>query len=640
MKKSYILIIITALLFPVANGADFSAREKSVIYTNAIQVLQNYQSIINSIGETVVTDVEKSKINSENLLELFVNRQVMLYNDLDPSHKLSEFYEAETYASNLILWYPDGINIDMDFTNARVSEIRSHEDNVYSIDVMLTKKINGNYINQVLNKNTETLNFRIAFVVENKDLKNFRIVGVRNAASETSVDFSKALRETNSENLNVEELNKIYSDLKLMLQDYTNFLSLIGDPQETPEDKEFYKQSFIKMFMSPDARIYNDVTPEPQAYLISAKEYLDSYIADYPNGIKNLKINTDSATFGKVMKSDDGRYYTFVDANKFFSGAWKGKDAFRKMFPLVFKISFTEEGKLFSGYAINSIDISAVDYFVDTQEGKLERQPGIIISPVTRKGWSLSFCILPAITSIHNRNTETLTLDKDFVNWSTASEPGYKGSIGLSYYYNDNIAFVSGLELNRYSGKFILSGTFRDNVESNDGEPNYRTFYKVIEADYDSVISVNYLTIPVGFSYMTGKPGMRGFYAEAGAKFSVPLSGTYSSSGYYRYYGDYTAIDWTDQDFIPDKGFYDHTGIDNSAHIPVSGINIALYASAGINIPLGYYTSVMIGPEISLGISDSRISNSVYRDIFGKTHSHLPTKINSFGLRLSFSYKL
>ena len=88
------------------------------------------------MGEYVVNDIEKAKSSAESFLELFVNRQVLIYNDLDPAHKLSEFYEAETYSSNIILWYPDGLSIQLDLGNAKVSDIMTHEENVYSIDIL------------------------------------------------------------------------------------------------------------------------------------------------------------------------------------------------------------------------------------------------------------------------------------------------------------------------------------------------------------------------------------------------------------------------------------------------------------------------------------------------------------------------
>ena len=157
MKKPIVSLILFVVLLPGILAIDFSDKEKSVIYTNAIKVLQEYQDIINQIGTEAVADIDKAKGSSERFLELFVNRQVLLFNDLDPSHKLSEFYEAETYISNIILWYPDGISIDLDLDNAYVGEIMQHEETVYSIDLLVTKSINGNYLNETMNTNTALL---------------------------------------------------------------------------------------------------------------------------------------------------------------------------------------------------------------------------------------------------------------------------------------------------------------------------------------------------------------------------------------------------------------------------------------------------------------------------------------------------
>ena len=201
MKRS---VLLTFLLFivlgPILKAeVEFSVKEKSIIYTNAVKVLEDYQVITNQMGENIVSDIEKARSNGEGFLELFVNRQVLIYNDLDPAHNLSEFYEAETYTNNIILWYPDGITINLDLANARVSEIMTHEDNIFSIDILVKKSINGNYLNQILNQNVEDLTFRIAFSMENKSLGNFRIVGVRSAASNFVIDYTQALREVNAE---------------------------------------------------------------------------------------------------------------------------------------------------------------------------------------------------------------------------------------------------------------------------------------------------------------------------------------------------------------------------------------------------------------------------------------------------------
>ncbi|GAH85950.1 unnamed protein product, partial [marine sediment metagenome] len=142
MRKFTIVIFFSVFSITLFAGpGDFSDKEKAIIYTNSLKILQYYESFINEIGVNVVNDIEKAQSNAEGLIELFINRQVLVYNDLDPSHRLSKFYEAETYSANLILWYPDGVIIELGFENAKVGNIMQHEDNVYSLDILLNKKI-------------------------------------------------------------------------------------------------------------------------------------------------------------------------------------------------------------------------------------------------------------------------------------------------------------------------------------------------------------------------------------------------------------------------------------------------------------------------------------------------------------------
>jgi hypothetical protein len=622
-------------------AVDFSAKEKSIIYTEAQKVLGDYQAIINRMGEYVINDIEKAKSDAEAFLELFVNRQVLIYNDLDPSHRLSPFYEAESYSSNLLLWYPDGITITLDVSNARVSDIMPHEDNIYSIDLVVKKSINGNYLNQTLNKNVEELTFRVGFSIESKSPANFRIVGIRSAASTVVVDYTQALREVNAEDLGKEDLDKIQTGIKSVVQDYHNFLNLIGDPQETTEDKDFYKVSFLKLFQANDVKVYNDIMPEPQTSLISPSDYLTAYVADYPNGIKNLSINSDSAKIGKVMKAEDGRYYTYVNANKFFSGPYKGKDAFRKMFPLVFKVSFSGEGKAFTNYQIMGIDISSADFY-DAAPGSSDagKKPEIIIKPVTRKGVVISLNGSFGRTKISNGSFSANAGQGEQFSWETSPLYGFIAGLGLSYYLSDNIALKSGLEYNKYASEFKLTGTFTDVQLLSD--INTEKFYRQVVANFDSLVSVNYITLPILFAYTSGKPGKFGFYGESGFKVSIPLNSSYTNNGTYKNGGYYPTHTGSAQFItIPQlgTGFYEKTPVNETDEVGAKGINFALYISAGVNIPLGYYSSVTIGPEFTYGLTDIMKGNNKYKDIFGYQYDE-PTKLMNFGLRLSFAYKL
>lgn len=641
MKRYLVLLVLLIILTPFAAAIEFSQKEKAVIYTNSIKLLSDYQRVINQIGESVVTDPEKAISGSESLLELFVNRQVLVYNDLDPSHKLSEFYEAETYSNNLVLWYPDGISINLDLANARVSEIISHEENVFSIDLLVKKAINGNYLNQALNKNTEELTFRIAFNIENKAPEKFRIVGIRSSDSKAVIDYSKALKEVTGENFSTEDLVKVHSAVRTMLQDYANFLSLLGDPQEAADDKAFYKDSFLKLFPETETRVYNDIMPDAATKLIPVTDYLSAYITDYPAGINNLSVNTDSAKFGRVMKSEDDNYYIYVDVNKFFSGSYKGKDIFREMFPLIFKIIFTSADNTFTGFRITGIDISSSVNFYESAPGTANiSKPEIVIRPVSRKGLSISLSGSFGQTAIIDKNIESMTIDKNFHSWSVTPVFGFLGAVGVQYYFTDNIYVRSGIELNKYSEKFNLTGTFTDKVPSTD--VNGDTYYRIVEANYDSIVNVSFITLPIVAGYTSGKPGDFGFFAEGGVKISLPQKAVYRDSGNYQFYASPYSffIEPKDALMAPELGFYSRENIDITGNTKYKGLYLSLYASAGANIPLGYYSNITVGPEISLGISDLLRQEESYKDIFERAYTHQPVKIRYFGLRVSFVYKL
>jgi hypothetical protein len=624
---------------PVCKAVEFSDKEKAVIYTNAVKVLENYRTVINQMGEFVVNDIEKAKSSSEGFLELFVNRQVLLFNDLDPSHKLSEFYEAETYASNVLLWYPDGLTISLDMANARVSEIITHDESVYSLDIMVKKTMDGNYLNQTMNKNTEELTFRIAFGAGNKAFGNFRIVGVRNAASNIAIDYSKALQEVNSVDFNDEDMAKIRAEIKNKLNDYANYLSLLGDPQEAADDKEFYKTSFTGLFTDNETKVYNDIAPDPETKLISVTDYLAGYQADYPNGIRNLSVTADSARIGNVMKNEDGSYYTYANAVKFFSGSYKGKEVYRENFPLIFKISFSVEGKTFTNFKFNSVDISSQNFYEAAAGTGIDKKPELVIRPVTRKGFGVMITGSLGKTAIKSQDLNSMTLSQNYHAWEAEPRIGINAGVSATYYFTDNISVRSGFEFNTFSNDYKLSGTFVD--ADNSYDINYEEYQQRVIADYDSVVKISFFTLPFIAAYTSGEPGKIGFYGEAGFKLSIPLKASTSESGSYSTSGIYsTGPSPRDSEEFGDLGFYTREDINETDKIEMRGLNLSLYTSAGVNIPLGYYRSVFIGPEIMIGVTDIMKNVNNYRDIFGNTYNHQPTKIKSYGIRISFAYKL
>ena len=622
-----------------ANSGDFSDKEKAIIYTNSLQLLKNYEQIMNEIGVNVINDIEKAQSSAEALIELFINRQVLVYNDLDPSHQLSPFYEIETYASNLILWYPDGINISLNLDNARVGNIMEHENDVYSLDILVNKQMNGNYLNKTHNRSNEDLTFRIAFSSKNNSFDNFKIVGIRDAESKEMIDYSKALKDVNTEDLSKEELTKVYDGIKAILGDYNNFLALLGDPEELDEDKVFYRQSFTNLFENTETKIYNDINPAPEKSLIDINTYIQRYEENFQNGIKNIALNIDSAEFGKVIKSEEGDLYTYAYADKFFSGSFKGKEAFSEMFPLVFKVSFEKEGKAYVNYKISSIDISGTGFYTEAEEGEELATPDMVIKPVSRKGFLVKLHGSYGLSYINDENLSNINLQSDNHEWELTNDYGFSGGIGIRYNINDHLGLGISAIYNNYKAGFTLDGRYQDDEFSTD--LNGDSFYKIVDASMDSIVNVDYISLPVYFNYTSSKPGKIGLFVDIGMNISYLLSSEYTVTGDYQYLGYYPGnpevIRYLE---IEELGFYHREYINEIGQTNATSFNVSLYGSFGISIPFGYYSSLMIGPEVMIGISDIMKERTDYTDIFGNTSESLPTKIQKFGIKIAFVYQL
>lgn len=639
MKHFISYLFALAFIFPVfAAPIDFSDKEKTVIYTHSMNALKDYQRFINEMGEFAVNNMEAAQSSSESFLELFVNRQVLIFNDLDPAHSLSPFYEAETYITNLFLWYPDGMRIDMDFENAKVGNIMQHEDEIYSLDILMPKNIDGNYLNRTLNKNTEDLLFRIAFNRKGGGFGNYKIVGIRNTDTAVIPDFNKNLEEVNSEQMDENDLIKVSDGMRAVMYDYSNFLALLGDPEEFEEDKVYYRESFKALFENVEVKIYNDITPNPENSLLSVEDYLLKFSTDYPKGISNISLPVDSAIIGKAIKTEEGYYYAYLNIDKFFSGNYQEKEVLREMFPLTVKIRFDKSGNAFTDFKIQSIDIEVEDYYQASENAEEFSLPEMSITTISRKGWSMGIEGSYGLSPVENAMLNSVSMDYDAHTWE--STPGYGIKAGLNAYYfiNDNIGFKTGVSFNTYESSFKLSGTFTDTELSTD--LNDDSYHKIIAAEYDSAVSLSYVGIPFVFNYTSGVPGKIGFFAEVGAVVGIKATAQYESTGDYQFYGYYPSHPAVTQYlYIEELGFYDEKNINRQGDVEIASLNISAYASFGLNVSIGYFSSLKIAPELYFGISDIDAGYD-YSDIFGKVKPHEATVLKKYGIKMSYILKL
>jgi hypothetical protein len=647
MKKRIthsILAILFLSLSGCNNAQDFSVKNHMIIYSECLNLLNEYQRLVNQLAESGRTGFEGSLGTSERLMGLFINRKVLIYNDLDPQHQLSEYYELETYTSNMVLWYPDGIQIALGLKNATTSEIRKHDEGLYSTDIMVQKKIQGNYLNKSVNTNTEELIFRIAFAEQNNNFKEFKIVGVRNSKSVGFMEDNKALYQLKSIELSPNQKEKLVSDLKQVLNDYQRSLIMQGDPNETEEDKSFYRKAFINLFTDSTVKIYNDIEEKPEKTILSVEEYLNNYRDNYPEGIKNLALNIDSAEFGDVIPADNGYFYCYVYADKFFSGKFQKKNIYRVSVSLVFKIIFQRTDNLFTGFKIESIDRSGLAFLQST--GKIDDQavPANQIQPITRKGFHLSAYANAGYSSMVNQNINTLSLETNYHEWQIDPLLAFSGGIGVDYFFGDHIGLGIGAGYAHFSTAYSLEGNFMEGTSEQpviSYDVNDDPFQKRINASADSTVTLSCLQFPVQIIGLANKAQKTGLYVRAGIITSVILNAKYNYTGDLYYWGDYSYDSehhkaQVDSLLLSELGFYEKTDHEGET-AGLKKFFISGTLSAGINIPLAYFTTLQIGPVFNFNITDIA-EKSDYYDIFGTKYAHKPVSLSYLGLEISIRF--
>ncbi|BDX36931.1 hypothetical protein CYCD_02860 [Tenuifilaceae bacterium CYCD] len=612
---------------------EFSEKQKAVIYNEAIKLLRNYEQFNNQIADNVV-DIDQVNKTSQTLIDLFVSRKAIIYNDLDPAHKLSEAYELETYVSNMLLWYPDGMKFSIDFGNIKAGNIISHGNDIYTVDLLTSKHIDGNYLNQQKNTQTEELLYRIAFFQKNKNFESYKIAGVRSSKSKTLADDSKMLAEVKSVTFSEKDMQLIKDQTRALLNDYINFLNLLTDPKESSEDKSYYSISFLGLFKDSTLKVANDIEPDPQSRWIAVNEYEKSLVNSYPEGIRNLGINIDSAEFGKVIPEGNERYYINGYIDKFFSGKYQSKTVFRDNSKYDFKVSFERDENTFKNFKLCSIDKFGVNLYSPTAETATQELPTKPITSLKRNGLFLGFSLGSGIVQLNDPNLNSNSILK----WDNKGKVLFNAEVNATWYFYNRIGITAGIGYSRYSANTSLNGSFRNTEYSTD--TNGELYLKNVDSAMDSLLSFSYLSIPISITFHSNTdPEKWGFFLETGIVPSFNINskykttGSFSTSGYYEQYPETMQILSS-----PELGFVSRTNINNIGKADVASFLLTFKACIGVTWPINYFTTVFFGPEFSYSLNNIS-SSSTYTDAFGNSSAAKKVGISKYGVKFGVSYK-
>jgi len=614
-------------------ATDFSEKQKAIIYNEAIKIVKSYQVLSNQIADDVM-DIDAENKNSQKLIDLFVNRKAIIYNDLDPLHQLSEVYELETYVANLLLWYPDGMKIAFDFENLKAGNIIDHGNDIYTVDIMTSKKIDGNYLNKQTNNLTEELLYRIAFFEKGNSFESFKIAGVRSSKSTIVTDDSHILSEVKSVDFSEKDMQQIKDQSKSLLNDYINFLNLLADPKESDEDKGFYRISFLGLFKDSTLKVANDIDPESQERWVSVNEYQEDLVRSYPDGIRNLAMNMDSAEYGKVIPEGNETYYINGYINKFFSGKYQNKVVYRDNAKYDFKLSFVRDDNTFKDFKLSSIDKFGINLYEQNKVSAVQELPQQRITTLRRNGLYTGLSVSAGRMLFSDPN---LT-DDPILLWKKTNKSALSINAHATWYLYNQWGINAGIEFDHFATSFSLNGEFQNTIYFTDF--NNETYLKNVTAAYDSLVTFNYLSIPISISYYSNKnPETWGFYAETGLVTSFLLgsgfkaTGSMATSGYYEQYPESMQTINT-----AEYGFVSRTQIEESGKTDTKKIQMSVLASVGVTYPLDYYTTIFAGPEWVWGLTNLS-NNSDFVDAFGNITQAKKVGISRFGVKFGISYK-
>lgn len=635
MQRITLLLIFLFYTMHVL-AASFTDKQSAIIYNEAIKTLKNYESLCNQLADDVV-DIDEANKTSQLLIDLFVSRKAMVFNDLDPSQMLSKAYELETYVNNLQLWYPDGMKISIDFENLKAGNIIDHGNDIFTVDLMATKKNNGNYLNRQKNEMQEDLLYRIAFFQKTNTFESFKIAGIRSSKANTQSNSDHLLADVKSVRFTDKEMVQIKEQSKALLNDYINFISLLADPNELKDDKHYYSLSFLDLFKDSSVRVSNDIEPNPQDRWLTINDYQKNVVLSYPDGINNLGLNTDSIEYSKVIAEGTNTYYINNYIDKFFSGKYQDKSIFRDNNTYDFKISFERDENTFRNFKIASIDKFGVNLYKESNADNEQTLPSITVTSLKRTGiyYGLSFGAGKTIYKDPNLTADPVLL------WDLKNKAAFSIEANATWYASNQWGVNVGLGYSHYSAITSLNGNYQNPESFTVASNNNLAYNKILNGSIDSLLQFNYVSIPISIIYHSNKKtDTWGLFAQLGLISSFNVGSSYQSTGNMETSGFFPSFPEGNQvvSSIAKYGFENRSQINDNGSSSIKVVNVSALLAVGITYPINYFTTLFAGPEIAYGLSDV-LNSAEYLDAFGNKTATKKATLSKFTIKFGISHK-
>jgi len=232
-----------------------------------------------------------------------------------------------------------------------------------------------------------------------------------------------------------------------------------------------------------------------------------------------------------------------------------------------------------------------------------------------------------------------MSMETNYHEWQIDPVPAFSGGIGLDYFFSDHIGVGIGAGYGYFATTYSLNGNFSLGTSEQPilfYDINNDPFIKHINSAFDSTIKISYIQFPLQVTGLTGKPQKTGVFMKAEIIASVLLDAKYEFTGNSYYWGEYVQhLPPDDSVLVPEYGHYEMT--DHKGEVSLKRFVISGSLSAGISIPLAYFTTLQIGPVFHFSITDLA-EKSDYYDIFGNKYDHKPVSLNYLGLEICIRF--
>lgn len=250
MRQKYLLFIFfyTFLIVFSGNAQDFtlSQNQAETINSQAADLLKNYETSLNNLGDPLTTVQEKNYFLTDIIENIFESEDVLIFNDLDPDDLEPKDLKAKVYLDNIVTKYYKGLQFI--FSDVKISQPFYLDENSFFLKMELASNLDGIHIDQPINS-FQPLDIYLKYTID--ELYNISTPKIYSITShrENLDQFTPVTIDQGPNTFNLAFINPSKGEHFRRGREYR--LEWKGNPKNIPVGLELYKDKKLLNSISP-----------------------------------------------------------------------------------------------------------------------------------------------------------------------------------------------------------------------------------------------------------------------------------------------------------------------------------------------------------------------------------------------------